>query len=212
MTFTEEAIENYCLSKSSKPSAVCDELYQYTVKNVPMAQMLTGPLVGSVLGFLLEVVSAKRVLEVGCFTGYSALAMAERLPSGGEVITLDIDPDTAKIAKEFWKKSRHGGKITHILGPALESLKDIKGPFDFVLIDADKSNYLNYLNRALELISPKGMIVVDNCLWSGRVLEKAADENTKAIQELNDSLSKRTDLVKTLIPVRDGLFFIRKKD
>jgi caffeoyl-CoA O-methyltransferase len=206
---TSENIENYCVQMSTTPSADCAAIYDFTQKNVPMAQMLIGPMVGSVLGFLVHSVCAERVLEIGCFTGYSALVMAERLPSDGEVITLDINQETTDVAQHFWNKSRHGKKIKPIVGPALESLEKLKGPFDFIFIDADKTNYPKYFEKALELISPSGIIALDNCLRDGRVLEENPDEGTQAIRDLSISISKRRDLIKTLLPVRDGLLLVQ---
>lgn len=209
MKLAPDEIENYCLSKSTTPSANCEEIFNYTKANVEMPEMLIGPMIGSVLGFLVHSVCAERVLEIGCFTGYSALAMAERLPMDGELITLDINEETAKVAREFWAKSRHGKKIKLIVAPAIETLKTLEGPFDFILIDADKENYPAYFERALELLSPSGIIALDNSLRGGEVLKENTDEGTKAIRALSESLAKRRDLVKVLLPVRDGLLLVQ---
>jgi caffeoyl-CoA O-methyltransferase len=115
MHLVSEDIENYCLEKSSKPSKVCEELHDYTKANVAIPEMVIGPLVGSYLGQMVRITRAKRVLEIGTYTGYSALAMAEQLPDDGELITLDMNPDTVKVAKSFWEKSPHGKKIEPIL-------------------------------------------------------------------------------------------------
>src|SRR5450631_3616699 len=116
MKLVSEDIEQYCLTHSTKPSAHCEAIDAYTRANVAVPQMVSGSLVGSFLGFLVQMTGARRILEVGCFTGYSALAMAEQLPDGGEVVTLDIDPETNAIAQGFWKKSPHGSKIRSIVG------------------------------------------------------------------------------------------------
>jgi caffeoyl-CoA O-methyltransferase len=138
--------------------------------------------------------------------------MAENLPEDGEVVTLDINPETTKVAKEYWKQSLNGKKIKSILGPAVETVKNLKQEFDFIFIDADKVNYLSYFKICLEKLSSKGIIAIDNVLWSGQVLkENHQDENTMAIQEVNNFISKREDLYSTLLPVRDGLFLIQKK-
>jgi len=211
MGFVPEKLEDYCVSQSTLPSSCAEAIRKYTEANVPYSQMLIGPLEGSFLGFLVSLTRAKRVLEIGCYTGYSALTMAERLPTKGELITLDIDPKTNKIAQKFWAKSPHGKKIRPIIGPALESLKDLKGPFDLVFIDADKTNYLNYFKKCLPLLSSGGFIAVDNCLWNGEVLHKnTGNPDTRAIQKFNDHIKKRKDLEAVLLPVRDGIFLIRK--
>ena len=170
LTLIDPKITDYCLEKSHLPPSLCDELETYTQNHVDMAQMLSGKMVASFLGFLLSSHNARRVLEVGTYTGYSALAMASELPSNGQVVTLDISPETTTIAKKFWARSRHGKKILPLLGPALDTMDKLDPPFDLVFIDADKKNYLHYLQRALKLISPQGIIVLDNCLWGGKVL------------------------------------------
>ncbi len=213
MNTNQEAIEDYCVSHSTAPSSLCEGLYEETTKNVPRSQMLIGPMAGSVLGLLIDSVRAKRVLEIGTYTGYSALAMAERLPSDGEVVTLDINEETVAVGKKYWAQSPHGKKIKFQVGPALETMKSLKGPFDFILIDADKSNYIHYFKGALELLSPNGTIVMDNTLWSGRVLgdKKDMDTDTKALRELADSIAANSTLNKTLLPIRDGLLVVRRR-
>lgn len=210
-SFTKKEIEAYCISKSFKPSKQLNDLEDYTRSKVEMSQMLIGPLEGSVLGFLIRLNGAKRVLEFGTYTGYSALTMAENLPEDGEVYTLDINPETVEIGKKYWEQSAHGKKITSLIGPALESLSKIEGKVDLVFIDADKENYLNYLNKSLELLSPKGVIVLDNALWSGQVLnENPKESSTKALKEVNDFVANNENLYGSLLPIRDGMFLIQK--
>lgn len=212
MLATDTKITNYCIQKSDTPSPLCKKLEEHTQNNIPYAQMLVGELEASVLGFLLRSIKAKKVLEFGTFTGYSALAMAENIPDDGEVITLDINPKTVNVALDFWKQSPHGKKIKSVIGPALETVKTLKKEFDFIFIDADKVNYLEYLKHSLKVLSDNGMVAIDNVLWGGEVLkEENCDDQTKAIQELNNFISKRDDLSKTLLPIRDGLFLIQKK-
>lgn len=210
MNWLPTNIENYCVENSTRPSKVCDELYEYTVAQVPMAMMLIGPIQASFIGFLLRAINAKRVLEVGCFTGYSALAMAEQLPETGEVITLDINEETNRIAQSFWQKSEHGKKIHSLIGPARESFKVLKGSFDFIFIDADKTNYPHYFEAALSMLSPHGLIALDNSLRDGDVLKEKPDEGTLAIRELTQRIHSRNDLQSTLVPIRDGLLLVRK--
>jgi caffeoyl-CoA O-methyltransferase len=211
MKFIDEKLEQYCVSYSTTPSALCDELEVYTKKNVEMSQMLTGRMEASLLGFLIRSTGAKTILEFGTYTGYSALAMAEQLPIDGKIYTCDIDPVNTKIAQSFWDRSEHGKKIQSMLGPGLESMTKINGNIDLVFIDADKTNYLNYLKESLKLLSPKGVVAIDNVLWSGKVLEKASDDSTKAIQEVNAFIKSQDNLYGTLLPVRDGLFLVLKR-
>jgi caffeoyl-CoA O-methyltransferase len=209
MIIIDKKIEDYCVLKSSNPSKFANEIEAYTKANVEDFSMLTGKLEGSVLGFLIRSISAKRVLEIGTYTGYSALCMAENLPSSGKVITLDINEVTTSLAKNFWKKSPHGKKITAINGPALNSLKNLKGKFDFVFIDADKPNYLDYFKITLKMLTPRGMIAIDNVLWSGKVLDPQ-DDSSRGICALNDYISSKKNLYKTMLPIRDGIFVVRK--
>lgn len=208
----KEEINQYCEKQSSLPSPLTEQLTAYTLEKVEYPQMLSGPLVGSFLGLLTKLVRAKRILEVGTYTGYSALYMAENLPEGGELITLDISAERIEIAKTFWNQSPHGKKITSILGPANETIKTLSPSFDLVFIDADKTGYLEYLKASLGLLSPTGLIVVDNCLWNGTVLEKSpSDPDAIAIKNFNAYVAKDSSLQKTLVPIRDGLFLIRRK-
>ena len=204
-------VDIYCKAKSTPPSKYCEAILKYTQAHVAIPQMLIGELEASFLRFLLQLVQAKRVLEIGCYTGYSALAMAEVLPKSGKVVTLDIDPVNTALARKFWAKSPDGRKIKLILGPARKTISTLKRKFDFVFIDADKVNYLHYLKFALSLLSKNGMIAVDNCLWGGEVVRKSRDEQTIALQKFNDYVSDRKDLEVTLAPIRDGIFLIRKK-
>jgi caffeoyl-CoA O-methyltransferase len=174
--------------------------------------MVVGPLEAAFLKVMALTVRAKRVLEIGTFTGYSALAMAEALPEGGTVITCEIDPDSAAFARRYWDKSPHGQRIEVRMGPALETLRTLTGPFDVIFIDADKANYVNYYRRVKELIAPTGVILIDNVLWSGRVLNaNTHDPSTKAIQELNRVVSSDPRVTAILLTLRDGVFVIRPK-
>ena len=207
----KEEISLYCEKHSSLPGSITEELAEFTRKNVEYPQMLSGHLVASFLGMMIKLVGAKRILEVGTYTGYSALCMAEHLPANGELITLDISKERVAVAKEFWDKSPHGKKIKSILGPAKETFAQLEPSFDLVFIDADKPGYLDYCKAALKLLSPTGVIIADNCLWNGTVLDKSTqDADALAIQKFNDFIASDSSLQKTLVPIRDGLFVIRK--
>nr|MBA2251246.1 class I SAM-dependent methyltransferase [Nitrospirales bacterium] len=144
-------------------------------------------------------------------TGYSALCFAEALPDDGQVITCDIDEQSVALAKTYWAKSPDGGKIEARLGPAIETLITLSGPFDLIFIDADKINYLKYYRRALELIAPRGVILIDNVLWSGEVLKsEGVDSSTVAIQELNQIIASDRKVKAVLVTIRDGIFMVRK--
>lgn len=217
MQLIDKKIEEYCISKSHLPSIDCERIENYTRSNVHGAQMLIGKMEASFIGFLLRLVNAKRVLELGTFTGYSALTMAENIPEDGEIITVDINKDTVSLALKFWNESKHGHKIKSILGSGLEIIPTLKAPFDFVFIDADKRNYIEYLKLTVPILSSKGMIVIDNTLWSGKVLPDTPldesehnDRSTEFIRLVNDYIASEPSLYGTLLPIRDGMFLVKK--
>lgn len=205
-------LEDYCAAHTTPPEALLDELAAYTCAHCPLPQMLTGPVEGTLLRMLVQASGAKRVLEIGTFTGYSALSMAAGLPDGGELITCDIDPETTGIAQSFWARSPHGGKIKPQLGPALETLAALlsETTFDFVFIDADKENYLNYYEAVLPRLRPGGLIAADNTLWSGKVLDPK-DKSDLAIVAFNDHVARDPRVEQVLLSVRDGVLLIRKR-
>lgn len=205
-----KAIERYAHAHTSSESPLLAALAKTTHEKTEVPQMQTGHLEGSFLRLLVRAIEAKHVLEIGTFTGYSALCMAEGMPQGGKLITCDVDKTVTKIAREHWNQSHHGKKIFLELGPALGTLKKLKGPFDLVFIDADKENYLNYWNACLPKVRQGGLILVDNVLWSGRVLDPK-DATDKAIVHFNEAVSndKRVDLV--MLTIRDGVTLAVKK-
>lgn len=210
MSFISSEIEEYCVAHSSKPSSVAQELMNHTRASVHGSNMLIGEMEGSVLKVLIKLGRVKRILELGTYTGYSALVMAEALPADGELITVDINPETTKLARSFWDKSEHGKKITQILKPGLEALATLSGEFDLVFIDADKNNYPNYLEWALKHLSSHGLIVTDNTLWYGKVLTPGLDKQTDSIRLHNELAAKLEGYTKSLLPIRDGMFLIQK--
>ena len=172
--------------------------------------MLTGPIEGRFLELLVPGAGAKRVLEIGTFTGYSALSMAAALPEDGRIDTLDIEPKHAEVAQRYFDRSPHGGKITLHLGPAIETIAKLEGEFDFVFIDADKANYDAYYEAVLPRLSARGLIAIDNTLWSGKVLDPQ-DETTRQIAALNDKLAADDRVVAVQLTVRDGVTLVRRR-
>jgi caffeoyl-CoA O-methyltransferase len=205
-------VEAYAESHSLAESDICRRLREETYRTMDVPQMVVGPLEGAFLRVMAMTVGAKRILEIGTFTGYSALCFAESIPDEGEVITCDIDPESTALAKKYWTESPHGSKIHLRLAPALETLANETGPFDLIFIDADKINYVKYFQRALELIAPTGVILIDNVLWSGDVLKSPPpDSNTEAIQELNRLVHAEPRVSAVLLTIRDGVFFIKPR-
>lgn len=210
MQMVSPEIESYCVSHSSVPSSFCKEIQDYTRKHVHGSQMLIGEMEASVLRFLISLGNVKTVVEFGTYTGYSALAMAEVLPEDGKVFTIDVNKETSDLARSFWDKSPHGKKIIQILKPGLEAMETLPGKYDFIFIDADKNNYSNYLRWATDHLSPQGLIVVDNTLWSGRVLKSDGDKQTESIIAHNSLARDLPGFIKTLLPVRDGMFLLKR--
>ena len=203
-------IEAYAQAHSMPESDLCRALREETQRRMAAPQMIVGPLEGAFLKMMAQLVQATRVLEIGMFTGYSALCFAETLPAEGTVVTCEIDEESAALARRYFARSPNGKKIEIRMGSALDTMRSLKGPFDLIFIDADKINYVNYYRRALDLVSPRGLILVDNVLWDGNVLHQPApDENTAAIQELNRVVAADSRVTAVLVTVRDGILVIR---
>ncbi|MBY0248776.1 MAG: O-methyltransferase [Nitrospiraceae bacterium] len=205
-------IEAYAQAYSRPESSVCRALREETQRTMEYAQMVVGPLEGAFLQMMTQLVGAKRVLEIGMFTGYSALCFAESLPVNGTVVTCEINEESAAVARRYISQVPFGSKISIRMGPALDTMGTLTGPFDLIFIDADKMNYLNYYRRALDLLSPNGVILIDNVLWSGEVLKQPPpDDQTAAIQELNRTVANDPRVTAVLVTVRDGVLVVRKK-
>ena len=205
-------VEAYAEAHSLAESDICRRLREETYRTMDVPQMVVGALEGAFLKVMAMTVDAKRILEIGTFTGYSALCFAESLSKEGEVITCDIDAESTALAKKYWAESPHGSKIQLRLAPALDTLSDIMGPFDLIFIDADKVNYVKYFQRALDLIAPTGVILIDNVLWGGDVLKMPPlDTQTAAIQELNRLVHAEPRVSAVLLTIRDGVFFIKPR-
>lgn len=218
-----EPIYNYLLSVSLREPPVLSKLREETGK-LERSFWQISSMQGQFMGVLVKLMGAKRILEVGTFTGYSALVMALALPEDGEIIALDIDKDYTDIAQRYWKEAGVDGKIDLRLAPAVESMDALLDAgeadgFDMCFIDADKSNYINYYERALKLVKPGGLVLIDNTLFSGRPvgigLEGLADwqlEWTEAVKEFNEYVKKDDRVTLAMIPVGDGMTFaIREK-
>ena len=205
-------IEAYAQAHSMPESDLCRALREETQRRMESPQMIVGPLEGAFLKMMTQLVQATKVLEIGMFTGYSALCFAEALPADGTVLTCELDEESAALARQYFAQSPIGKKIEVRMGPALDTMQHLKGPFDLIFIDADKINYVNYYWRALDLVSPQGVILIDNVLWDGDVLKHPApDEQTAAIQELNRVVATDPRVTAVLVTIRDGVLVIRPK-
>lgn len=213
MDFLPEAIQQYTEQHTDPESALLNELTRETHKKVLMSRMISGHLQGRVLAMFSHMIRPKRVLEVGTFTGYSALCLAEGLADGGTIITIDKNEELETMARRFFAKSDYEESIDYRVADAMTVIPELDGPFDLVFIDADKINYYNYFKLVLEKVRPGGFIIADNVLWSGKVVEtgKKIDNDTQALQDFNRLVHADDRVEKVLFPVRDGLMVIRKK-
>lgn len=203
-------IDAYAEAHSAAESGICRALREETYKTMDCPQMVVGALEGAFLKMMVQLVEARRILEIGMFTGYSALSMAEVLPEDGKITTCEIDPVPAALAQKYFARSPHGRKIEAKIGPALETMRGLAGPFDLIFIDADKTNYVNYYQRALTLVAPHGVILIDNVLWNGDVLvQPPPDRSTATIQELNRLVVSDQRVTCVLVTIRDGVLVIR---
>jgi caffeoyl-CoA O-methyltransferase len=205
-------IETYAQAHSMAESDLCRALQEETQRRMESPQMIVGPLEGAFLKMMTQLVRATSVLEIGMFTGYSALCFAEALPVEGTVLTCEVDEQSAALARQYFARSPIGEKIEIRMGPALDTMRHLKGPFDLIFIDADKINYVNYYRQALDLVSPQGVILIDNVLWGGDVLKQPPpDEKTAAIQDLNRVVATDPRVTAVLVTIRDGVLVVRQK-
>lgn len=204
----------YVLDKSLREHPVLTKLRKET-STMPLAPMQISPEQGQFMQLLLRMLGAKHVLELGTFTGYSTLAMSLVLPDDGTLITCDINEEWTSKAYPFWKEAKQDHKIKLRLGPALDTLHALinegwEQKFDFIFIDADKTNYVNYYEMALKLLQPKGLIAIDNALWEGKVIdEQETGGQTREIRKLNELIKNDQRVFISLLPISDGLFLVQ---
>jgi caffeoyl-CoA O-methyltransferase len=208
----EPLAERYAAAHSTPPPVELVALQKDTIAQLASPQMLSGPVEGRLLELLVHAVRARLVLELGTFSGFSALSMAAGLPPGGRIVTCEVSPDHADFARRRIRASPHADRIELRVGPALETISTLSGPFDLVFIDADKTGYPDYYEAVLPKLSDHGLIVVDNTLWSGRVIEPAGEsEDTRALAGFNDALVADDRVVCVMLTVRDGVTLIRRR-
>jgi predicted O-methyltransferase YrrM len=209
-TFVSDQLYDYLLSASLREPEILQALRQKTA-NHPMSQMQIAPEQGQFMALLVKLMDAKQALEVGVFTGYSALAVALALPADGKLVACDVSEEYTAIAQRYWQQAGIAAKIDLRIAPALETLDQLLAEgqanrFDFAFIDADKSSYLLYYERALQLVRSGGLIVIDNVLWSGRVANpEAQDHRTAMMREFNQTLHQDERVSLSLLPIADGL-------
>jgi predicted O-methyltransferase YrrM len=206
----QEEIERYAEAHTEPVDPLLEKLREETFQSMASPEMQVGRVEGTFLRLLARLSGARRALEIGMFTGYSGLMIAAGLPDDGELITCDVDPKAEAIARRFFAKSPHGRKITVRMGPALETIRTLAPPIDFVFLDADKENYLNYYEAVFPLLSSGALLVADNVLWHGAVLHPK-EETDRAIAAFNHRVSRDPRVEKVLLTVRDGMMVVRKR-
>lgn len=213
MDFIKEKIQEYSEKHTSPESTLLQKINRETNANFLYPRMLSGHLQGRILAMISQMIKPKNVLEVGTYTGYSALCMAEGLMEDGKIITIDINEELEGKINAFFKESEYSNVIDFRIGDAAEIIPQLKMTFDLVFIDADKENYLNYYELCLEKMNSGGFLVADNVLWSGKVVEEAKsnDIETKSLIEFNAMVQNDVRVENVLLPVRDGLMIVRKK-
>ena len=206
-----EEIEEYAIEHTEPPTDVLARLATETRETMERPQMMVGALEGRFLEFLVRLACPRLVLELGTFTGYSSISMAPALPEGGRIVTCDIDERAQAIAKRYAEEAGIADRIDYRLGPGLETIAGLDGPFDFVFIDADKDGYVDYYEAVLPKLADDGLIIADNVLWSGRVVDPEPDETTRTIMAFNDHVRRDERVVAVMLTVRDGMTLIRRR-
>ena len=210
--FIDSKIFNYSLSKSTKEPKILNDLNRETHLKILNPRMLSGHYQGRILSLVSKIIKPKTVLEIGTYTGYSTICLSEGLDKNGNIHTIDHNEELLVIQNKYFKKAGISEKVKQYTGDATKIVKKLNLDFDLVFIDADKENYPLYFDSIIEKVKPGGVIIADNILWSGKILEKVEEEDyaTKSIIEFNDKV-KNDDRVETIIlPIRDGLSLIRK--
>ena len=213
MHFISEKLDDYVVKHSEEEPALLAALTRETYQKILQPRMLSGHYQGRVLSVLSKLIRPKTILELGTFTGYSALCLAEGLDKNGVLHTIDINEELVDFQRSYFDKSNYGTQIVQHLGSALDIIPTLDTTFDLVFMDADKPNYINYFHQIIDKINPGGVILSDNVLWSGKVIEALdpSDVSTKIVLEYNALLKEDPRLETVLLPIRDGLTVSIKK-
>lgn len=212
MHFIPEALDDYVVKHSADEPELLQQLTRETYQKILQPRMLSGHYQGRILSMLSKLIRPKCVLEIGTYTGYSALCLAEGLPTDGELHTIDVNEELVNFQRKYFDKSPYSHQIHQHLGEALDIIPELDKTYDLVFIDADKSNYINYFHAIIDHVNPGGLILSDNVLWSGKVIEplKADDLDTQILLEYNTLLKEDKRVETILLTIRDGLTLSRK--
>ena len=213
MHFLPEKIDQYIVEHSQKEPTILQELSKETWQKVLNPRMLSGAFQGRVLSMISKLIQPKKILEIGTYTGYSAICLAEGLSEKGQLFTIDKNEELEEFQQKYFKKSSYGNQIKQFTGNALDIIPTINEKFDIVFIDADKENYVNYFHLIISKINKGGIILSDNVLWSGKVIEMVnpKDKDTKALLAYNKLLNSDERIETVMLPIRDGLTISRVK-
>ena len=213
MNFISEKLNDYIKKHSNKESDLLKELSRETKLKILNSRMLSGSYQGRILSMISKLTKPKYILEIGTYTGYSSLCLAEGMKNDGELHTIDKNEELYDFQREYFNKSGYGNKIFQHLGNALELIQTINKKFDLIFLDADKENYTKYLELLVNKLNTNGILVTDNVLWSGKVTIPISDEDlsTQEIDKFNKLLNQRSDMETIILPIRDGISISRKK-
>lgn len=210
MDLINESIQYYAEQHTSSESDLLKKIDRDTHAKVLMPRMLSGHLQGRVLSMISHMIRPQRILEIGTYTGYSAVSLAEGLQDGGKLITIDINEELEDRVRDYFAASSYGNKIDYKIGNAVEVIPALNETFDLVFIDADKERYSVYFDLVIDKVRNGGFILADNVLWSGKVLDKKPDKDTRAILEFNTKIQDDPRVENVLLPIRDGIMLMRK--
>jgi caffeoyl-CoA O-methyltransferase len=214
MEIVDPIIQTYCDNHTSEESEVLKKLNRETHANVLQPRMLSGHFQGRLLSMISKMQRPQKILEIGTYTGYSALCLAEGLAADGLLITIDVNAEREEMVNRYVEEAGFSGRIHHIIGDAIRIIPTLQHRFDLVFIDADKPNYLNYYDLAMDVLNEGGIILIDNILWSGKVVERESllkDKDTQVLDALNQKVQSDERVENVLLPIRDGLMLLRKK-
>ena len=213
MHFISEELDQFVCSNTERESDLLDELNRRTNTEILRPRMISGHFQGRVLSMLSHMIKPKSILEIGTYTGYSALCLAEGMAESGELVTIDVNEELQYFSQSFFDRSKYKNQIKSIVGNAMEIIPEMEKKFDLVFIDADKFNYVNYYNAVIDKMNPGGYIIADNVLWSGKVVENydSLDPDTKVLVDYCNLTQKDERVQNVLFPIRDGLMISRIK-
>ncbi len=214
MDIINETIQQYCDSYTSSENEVLKQLNRETHANVLQPRMLSGHFQGRLLSMISKMVKPQMILEIGTYTGYSALCLAEGLSEGGKLITIDVNAEREDMVNDYISKAGMTGRIQHIIGDALNIVKTLPHTYDLIFIDADKPNYMRYYEMAIEKLNSGGYILLDNILWSGKVVDEKEllrDKDTQLLHAVNVRVQEDERAENILLPIRDGVMLVRKR-